>query len=414
MRSVFPVKANGTTLTGRAIRERMPVQIADVLAEPSYGPKDAARLAGFRANLAVPMMREGHVVGAISVCRAEAGPFPDKQVQLLQTFADQAVIAIENVRLFKETQDALAQPDGHRGHPAGDQQLADERPAGVRRHRRARRCGCSRATSRWSCCGRAIRSRWSPARRGTGPPSGSGPATPRSTPPPTSRRACSRPAGCCTCPIGRPSSCPTMERRIHASSGMTASLMVPLVREGECIGVLVFGRKTAGAVPRRGDRAGRVLRRPGADRHRERAAVQRDEGGAGAADRDRRGAGGHQPARWPTLRRCSTTIVECCDRLFPAQAFALRHRRRARPRGGAGDPRDGRGARRLGEASAAEVESRIRAAFPRPLAGTLTEQAIRSGRGRDPRSARRRASRRSRPCRPRCRRTSARRSSSRR
>ena len=109
MRSAFPMQVSGRTITARAIRERAPVQIADVLADPDYGAKEAARLAGYRSNMAVPMLREGKVIGSIAVCRAEVGPFPEKQVKLLQTFADQAVIAIENIRLFNETKEALEQ-----------------------------------------------------------------------------------------------------------------------------------------------------------------------------------------------------------------------------------------------------------------------------------------------------------------
>ena len=74
-----------------------------------YKVKSVARLAGFRSVLTVPMRRDDRIVGVIAVTRAEVGKFADKEVDLLQTFARQAVIAIENVRLFNETTEALEQ-----------------------------------------------------------------------------------------------------------------------------------------------------------------------------------------------------------------------------------------------------------------------------------------------------------------
>ena len=85
---------------GRA--DRRVVEIPDVLGDAEYSVRAAALAGGFRSVLAVPLIREGGAIGVISVGRADPGPFPDKQVDLLQTFADQAVIAIENVRLFTE------------------------------------------------------------------------------------------------------------------------------------------------------------------------------------------------------------------------------------------------------------------------------------------------------------------------
>ena len=114
VRRVYPMRRDGETLTARAIRSSTVCHVPDVLSDPLYQTKDAARVSGFRAGLAVPMIREGQVIGAIFVSRKQAGLFTDAQVQLLKTFADQAVIAIENVRLFNETKDALAAADRYR------------------------------------------------------------------------------------------------------------------------------------------------------------------------------------------------------------------------------------------------------------------------------------------------------------
>jgi signal transduction histidine kinase len=84
--------------------EAKTVQVSDVLADPDYALNDLQKIGGYRGALGVPLLREGDVMGAIFLARTVPQPFSDKQIELVESFADQAVIAIENVRLFDEVQ----------------------------------------------------------------------------------------------------------------------------------------------------------------------------------------------------------------------------------------------------------------------------------------------------------------------
>src|SRR6516164_188744 len=103
------VEKGRRTATGRALLEGQVIHIADVLADPDYTWAEAQSLGGYRTILAVPMLREGIPIGVLTLIRSEVQPFTEKQIELVNTFADQSAIAIENVRLFDEIQDKSRQ-----------------------------------------------------------------------------------------------------------------------------------------------------------------------------------------------------------------------------------------------------------------------------------------------------------------
>jgi GAF domain-containing protein len=104
-----PVLLGRATTVGRTVMELQPVHILDVLSDPEFKLKEAAIVGGLRTTLGVPLLREGVPIGVMVLMRKTVRPFTDAQIALVTTFADQAVIAIENVRLFDEIQDKSRQ-----------------------------------------------------------------------------------------------------------------------------------------------------------------------------------------------------------------------------------------------------------------------------------------------------------------
>jgi signal transduction histidine kinase len=105
---VYPMAPTPDSLGGRTILTRAVTHIPDVRTDPTYGPR-VIQDAGWRTGLGVPLLREGAAIGLVGLWRRDVRPFSDRQIELLKIFADQAVMAIENVRLFNETKEALEQ-----------------------------------------------------------------------------------------------------------------------------------------------------------------------------------------------------------------------------------------------------------------------------------------------------------------
>jgi signal transduction histidine kinase len=104
-----PWKAGRESAIGRVLLERAPIHIVDVEIDPDYRMVEIQKTGGYHSVFGVPLLREGTLIGVLVLARRSVRPFTDKQIELVQTFADQAVIAIDNVRLFDEIQEKSRQ-----------------------------------------------------------------------------------------------------------------------------------------------------------------------------------------------------------------------------------------------------------------------------------------------------------------
>ena len=302
---------------GRAARERPYIHILDLIDTEAYRnglalTVNSVKLGGIRTFLAVPLRDGGSTTGMINLYRQEVRPFTDNQIALVQAFAEQALIAMKNARLFNETQEALErQTATSEILRVISQSPTDARPVFERIVLTAARS--------LHCDFAFVLLRDGDAYIHTAGATPQGPMTdlaPDRVPIDPSANFPSRAIlakETLYLPDWSQIELPEHERNIREAFNITSALYLPLMREGECIGVIGVGGQPAEQFRSQRNRPGRVVSRSGDDRDRERAAVQRNAGGAGAAEglggragRDQQVRRGHgagvrdHPRRMPT------------------------------------------------------------------------------------------------------------------
>ena len=284
--------------------------------------RDLARLRGFRAMLLAPLVRDTAVIGMISVTRQAPGPFAEHHVQLLRTFADQAVIAIENVRLFNETSEALERQTATAEILQGHRLLARRCAAGVRGIARRARALCdavvsgvSRFDGEWvhlAAVDGVTPDALDVVRAAFPMRSGAGSINARAI----------RDRG--PVQIADVMSDAGYEAKAAAQrAGYRSGLAVPMLKDDRVVGAIAIFRAQTGDFPRAHGAAAADLRRPGADRDRERAPVQGNAKRRWNSRRPRPTSCASSAARWTTRSRCSTRSSSSCKHLFGSDETAV-------------------------------------------------------------------------------------------
>src|SRR5262249_11932507 len=104
-----PLAVDRGTITGRVVLERRVVHVPDVLQDPEFTYREGQKVVGYRTLLGIPLLREDSLIGVFLIARTRVEPFTDREIELATTFADQAVIAIENARLFEQFRERQAE-----------------------------------------------------------------------------------------------------------------------------------------------------------------------------------------------------------------------------------------------------------------------------------------------------------------